>query len=220
MGSLINTGDSARLDAVYESCVSKLSASYVKVCGLLDGGEVDSAASEFKSNFVPEVKRLSSELGKAAPRRYIRDMKWCSKVTDLRMLTDLAQKSLESGDEKTSRRDLKSIRNFFLYLHTGNRIKLSNDGIYTFKKWVGKIPDEGGLTEDRIEMLRIMKANIQMSVVAGRAKEDEAAFSDDLKEWSAEVENILKEKPSHSEHIAKLKTIANEFYQKYGIDLE
>jgi len=197
-----------------------MSPSYLKVHNLLDEGKVAGAANEFQSIFAPAVNKLCSEAGKSAPKRYMMDAKWPSRVKDLHALTDKAQKCLNGGDKKASREALESLRKFFFYLHAANRMVLSSDGVYAFKKRVDRIPDNGELAQSEIAKLRALKVKIGRSTPSGRAKTDKPAFCRDFKQWSAEVKKILAESPLSSKSIAELKTITNKFYLKYGIDLE
>ena len=123
---MIKEGDAARLDQIYQSTIDRVSSSYIKVCDLFEGGNVSEAASKFKAEFVSGVNELSSQLGKTAPGRYIGDAKWTIRMKDLKTLTERAQKSLEDGDVESSRKALRTLRNFFYYLHTSNGIELSN----------------------------------------------------------------------------------------------
>ena len=216
----VNQAQLAKLDAVYQSCTNTMSASYRRAYELLDKGKVTAAANEFRSIFAPAVKKLYSETGTTAPKRYTLDAKWSSRVKRLHTLTETAQKCLTDGDRKASRKALASLRKQFYYLHTANRLNLSSDGIYAFKKHVDKIHSKGKLAAGEIVTLRILRVQIAKSTLSGRAKADKTAFSRDFRKWSKEVGNLLAKSPVSSKSIARLKTITDELYRKYGIDLE
>ena len=212
--------DSTRLDSLYQDCAVSLSASYRKVILLFDAGKTADAAKEFKTSFVPEVKKFYSESAETAHQRYLKDGNWNAEIKDLYLQTQKTADFLDKGNVKTSRTGLESLREFFYKLHTDNKINFASDAIYAFKKQLDRVSLNGSLTKGEIAALGSLKSGVLSAAPSVRIKAEKAQFDAKAKAWSEEVNKILSLPAADTKQVKKLKEITDGFYIAYGMDFE
>jgi len=212
--------DSTRLDSLYQDCAVSLSASYRNVILLLDAGKTADAAKEFKTSFVPEVKKFYSESAETAPQRYLKDCNWNAEIKDLYLQTQKTADFLDKGNVKNSRAGLESLREFFYKLHTDNKINLASDAIYAFKKELDRASAKGSLTKGELVTLGSLESGVLSAAPSVRIKSEKVQFDTKAKAWTEEVNKIFSLSVVDKGQIKKLKDITNGFYLEYGMDFE
>lgn len=212
--------DSARLDTLYSQCTVKLSDSYRKTVLLLDAGKTADASSEFKTSFVPEIKKFYSESAETPPRRYLVDCNWNEKIKNLYVLTQKTAGYLDKGDVKNSGDGLASIREFFYKLNADNKIFTAGGAVYAFRKEVDMISSKKSLLKGDVAALNSLKSKIFEVAASSPPKTGKEQFEADAKAWDEQASKLLSALPVDAVRIKKLKEITDGFYLKYGMNLE
>jgi hypothetical protein len=197
-----------------------MTESYIKVNDLLEKNDVEEAAQEFREGFATQVKKLYSESSDTPPERYKDDCNWNAKIKELYVTTNKTQTALAKGDATSSGAGVGAIREFFFKLHTDNKMKLTNDAIYAFRREVDKLAEKKALAGSDLGTLKKLKSAISDAKPSMRTKADGDSFRKNFQDWSARVDSLLAQSSLGPEQSDELKELSVSFYKKYGMDLE
>ena len=187
---------------------------------LLNEGEISNAAKEFRTVFVPEVRKFYLESAQTAPKRYLDDCSWNEKVRNLYVLTLRTAIYLNGGNVQNSRAGLESLREFFYKLNTDNKIYLAGDAIYAFRKELNRASTKGILTEAEIAALNSLKSNIFQAEPSAAMKAEKEKYEAEAKVWQDKADRILSLSSISENQIKQLQEATGDFYLKYGMDFK
>ena len=193
--------------------MSALSESYVATLSLLDNGDVQSAASQFESNFVAVSKKLYSEAASIYPLRFSKMKDWCDWTKRFYSLTRKTQTALGNRQTEEARSLLSDLRGHFLFLHTASTTQKSNDYIYAY------------LLEtraDRPETMELawLQTLVEFGKPAAKARASPTEFAKAESAWSDQIALVMRDGSLEDGELELLRVATARFYRDFGVQFE
>jgi len=190
-----------------------LSASYEKTVELLDANKTQEARDEFRTRFVPTVKKLYTEAPKTYPTRFSKINDWCSWAKGLYTMSLSADKVLAGDDAAASKKMLVGLRAHFYGLHRETQTLGVNDWIYAFSLAVAE-------AKSAPEVLRGLRDKVEKAQLSVKAKGDAGAFNTAKAQWLGTVDPALKDGVIDATELRALRTATEKFYRAFGMQFE
>ncbi len=197
------------LNVMWDGWMASLSASYAKTTELLEANKLREASEEYRTHFVPVVKKLYTEASTTYPPRFSKISDWCSWARGLYTMSVSGEKVLAGGNAAACKRAMEGLRAHFHRLHRESDTLGISDWIYAFRlATAGDRPTA--------ETLRGLRDKIEGSQLMVKAKVDIEAFRAARAEWLGKVDPILQDGRIDAAELAKLRDATERFYRGYG----
>ncbi|HEX2971660.1 MAG TPA: hypothetical protein VHP11_04975 [Tepidisphaeraceae bacterium] len=201
------------LDKLWDGWVSTLSASNEKTLALLDANQAKAARDEFRTRFVPTVKKIYTEAPQTYPTRFAKINDWCSWVKNLYTVSLKADRALAANNTTEATQLLAALREHFYSLHRETETLKANDWIYAFVTASAK-------EKPTVDELKALRDAVEKAPLSTKAQANADAFNKAKADWLAQVDPVLKGGSLDASKLQSLRTASDTFYRAFGVQFE
>lgn len=201
------------LDTLWDGWVSTLSDSYEKTQAHLEANRVKEARDEFRTRFVPTVKKIYTEAPQTYPTRFAKINDWCAWVRTLYATSLTAERALAGNDSAKAAGLLAALRDHFYNLHRETETLRVNDWIYAFVT-------AANTGTPAVGELKKMRDSVDKAELSVKAKANGDAFGKAMAEWQATVDAALKDGSLEASELQSIRTASEAFYRAFGVQFE
>ncbi|MGE5611414.1 MAG: hypothetical protein ACM359_19350 [Bacillota bacterium] len=193
--------------------MSTLSDSYEKTQAHLDANRAKEAREEFRTRFVPTVKKIYTEAPQTYPTRFAKINDWCAWVRTLYATSLKAERALASNNIAEAKELLAALREHFYSLHRETETLKVNDWIYAFVTAAAK-------EKPTVGELKKLRDAMDKADLSAKALADDNGFSKAQADWQAKVDAALKDGSLDSSELQLIRASSETFYRAFGVQFE
>jgi hypothetical protein len=201
------------LGKMWDGWMVGLSTSYAKTLDLLDNNKGKEAREEFRSQFVPTVKKVYTEAPQTYPPKFSKIDDWCAWVKDFYIMTLKAEKALGSSNPAEARKLLAGIREHLYKLHQETETAAVNDFIFALMSATAK-------EKPSAQELKALRDKLEKAKLSVKAKSDGDAYVRACKAFLASMDKVLQDQAIDDAELAELRSATASMYRSYGVQFE